>query len=148
MYAWWLTYSNQLRYHKTKAITVWTLLIRHLHLHLFLHFYFHLYYRYQECDKIATPEVVMSEETWKMSFGKFLEISFYNKTARGRSNGCNHCIRWHKNVLYMISPISRLWDLVSIHLVTVVLFLFISISVFCGGGGSVRKCFFIVIGWV
>ena len=47
----------------------------------------------KQCDKIVTPDVVMSDETWKMSFGKFLEISLYNTTACGRTNGCNHCIR-------------------------------------------------------
>jgi hypothetical protein len=35
----------------------------------------------------------MSDETWKMSFGKFLEISFYNRSAKGRTYGCTHCIR-------------------------------------------------------
>jgi 1-phosphatidylinositol-3-phosphate 5-kinase len=47
----------------------------------------------QECDKVVTPEIAMSDETWKMSFGKFLEICFYNKSARGRTYGCTHCIR-------------------------------------------------------
>ncbi len=47
----------------------------------------------KQCDKIVTPDVVMSDETWKMSFGKFLEISLYNTSACGRTNGCNHCIR-------------------------------------------------------
>jgi hypothetical protein len=48
----------------------------------------------QECDRVVTPEVLMSDETWKISFGKFLEIGFYNRTARGRTNGCAHCIRF------------------------------------------------------
>ena len=56
-----------------------------------LHFLFSLWG--QECDRVATPEVAMSDETWKMSFGKFLEISFYNMTAKGRTNGCTHNIR-------------------------------------------------------
>lgn len=74
----------------------------------------------KECGAIVTPEIPMlvlftcsilaafknliiwfyfrffcrSDETWKMSFGKFLEISFYNRSARCRNhNICNHTIR-------------------------------------------------------
>jgi len=57
---------------------------------------------------VVVPEVSVSEETWKMSFGKFMEILFYNRSARlspgagagagGAAGGhtppqCNHCIR-------------------------------------------------------
>ena len=46
----------------------------------------------KSCNLIVTPLTTMSNETWKMSFGKFLEISFYNKTARCRSGGCKHIL--------------------------------------------------------
>ena len=48
--------------------------------------YMHSYCK--ECERVVTPEVAMSDETWKMSFGKFLEITFYN-----RSGGCTHFLR-------------------------------------------------------
>ena len=33
------------------------------------------------CRKVVTPLSYISDETWSYSFGKFLELSFYNKTA-------------------------------------------------------------------
>ena len=33
------------------------------------------------CCKVVTPLVYISNETWKLSFGKFLEVFFYNKVA-------------------------------------------------------------------
>ena len=53
--------------------------------------YMHSYCK--ECERVVTPEVAMSDETWKMSFGKFLEITFYNRSARGRTGGCTHFLR-------------------------------------------------------
>jgi TCP-1/cpn60 chaperonin family len=47
----------------------------------------------RECAAVVTPEVIMSDETWKMSFGKFMETFFYNRSARCRTGPCNHCIR-------------------------------------------------------
>ena len=47
----------------------------------------------QSCERIVTPLVPMSEDTWRMSFGKFLEISFYNAAACGRTGGCAHCVQ-------------------------------------------------------
>jgi 1-phosphatidylinositol-3-phosphate 5-kinase len=43
------------------------------------------------CKKVVTPLVYISEDTWKMSFGKFLEIGFYNRDARlnAPEHGCN-----------------------------------------------------------
>jgi hypothetical protein len=32
------------------------------------------------CKKVVTPLSFLSEDTWKFSFGKFLEVFFYNKT--------------------------------------------------------------------
>lgn len=45
------------------------------------------------CNALVTPDVTMSDETWKMSFGKFLEMNFYNRSARCRTGGCHHTIR-------------------------------------------------------
>jgi hypothetical protein len=47
----------------------------------------------RECGKIVTPQHSLSEEVWKMSFGKFLEIMFYNRSARCTISGCNHSLR-------------------------------------------------------
>ena len=33
------------------------------------------------CQKVVTPLVYISSDTWKFSFGKFLEVSFYNRDA-------------------------------------------------------------------
>jgi len=43
----------------------------------------------KRCHQI-TPIVPMSEETWKYSTGKFLEISFHNAEPFCRSETCNH----------------------------------------------------------
>eukprot|EP01035_Chromulina_nebulosa_P017670 gene17670-23259_t len=47
----------------------------------------------KECNQIVTPDVLMSDETWKMSFGKFMEIFFYNTSSRCRTGGCNHILQ-------------------------------------------------------
>jgi 1-phosphatidylinositol-3-phosphate 5-kinase len=47
----------------------------------------------RKCERVVTPLVPMSDDTWKMSFGKFLEVSFYNKSAVGRSADCKHRIQ-------------------------------------------------------
>jgi hypothetical protein len=33
------------------------------------------------CAKVVTPLIYISEETWNYSFGKFLEVYFYNRDA-------------------------------------------------------------------
>jgi hypothetical protein len=35
----------------------------------------------KHCGKVVTPLVFISENTWKFSFGKFLEVFFYNRDA-------------------------------------------------------------------
>jgi hypothetical protein len=45
------------------------------------------------CGVTVAPETAMSDETWKMSFGKFLEISLYNRTAKCRLSKCAHNLR-------------------------------------------------------
>jgi hypothetical protein len=57
-----------------------------------------------ECNVYVTPYQLMSDETWKMSFGKFLEIFFYNRSARCRTGECNHIIR-DSHVLYFICDV-------------------------------------------
>lgn len=47
----------------------------------------------RECGRIVTPQHILSEEVWKMSFGKFLELLFYNRSARCTIGGCNHSLR-------------------------------------------------------
>ncbi|CAG8742822.1 7275_t:CDS:10, partial [Dentiscutata erythropus] len=37
-----------------------------------------------------TPPTLMSEDTWKYSFGKYLELSFYQTEVRGRLEKCSH----------------------------------------------------------
>ncbi|CAM9162419.1 unnamed protein product, partial [Phaeothamnion confervicola] len=44
------------------------------------------------CGRLVTPLVPMSEDTWKWSFGKFLEVFFYNAAAVGRTKGCGHSV--------------------------------------------------------
>lgn len=43
------------------------------------------------CAKVVTPLVYISEDTWKFSFGKFLEVFFYNRAAVMNSpeHGCS-----------------------------------------------------------
>ena len=47
----------------------------------------------RECGRIVTPQHLLSEEVWKMSFGKFLEIMFYNRSAKCTIGGCTHSLR-------------------------------------------------------
>lgn len=35
----------------------------------------------QNCNKVVTPLIYISEDTWQLSFGKFVEIYFYNRDA-------------------------------------------------------------------
>ena len=43
------------------------------------------------CGKAVTPLVYISDDTWKLSFGKFLEIFFYNRDAilNSPEHGCS-----------------------------------------------------------
>lgn len=45
------------------------------------------------CGNWVTPLEVISDETWKLSFGKFLEIFLYNKSAICRTGECSHSVR-------------------------------------------------------
>eukprot|EP00903_Cladosiphon_okamuranus_P005970 g5894.t1 len=47
----------------------------------------------KKCGRLTTPLVPMSEDTWKFSLGKFLEVTYYNRSARARGKaglGCGH----------------------------------------------------------
>ena len=41
------------------------------------------------CNK-ETPAVPMSDSTWKYSFGKYLELSFWGHNLHGQLEGCSH----------------------------------------------------------
>jgi hypothetical protein len=45
------------------------------------------------CENWVTPLEVISDETWKLSLGKLLEIFLYNKSAINRTGECSHCVR-------------------------------------------------------
>jgi hypothetical protein len=45
------------------------------------------------CGRVVTPPHVLSEEVYKLSFGKFLEIMFYNRSAICTVGGCYHNLR-------------------------------------------------------
>ena len=51
------------------------------------------------CNVVVTPVIALSEEAWKFSLGKFLEVYFYNKKANGRINGCFHSMQ-KDHILY------------------------------------------------
>ena len=46
-----------------------------------------------KCECVVTPLKRMSADTWNISFGKFLEICFYNNTASCRCGDCRHHIQ-------------------------------------------------------
>ncbi|KAJ1975037.1 Mitochondrial distribution and morphology protein 12 [Dimargaris xerosporica] len=48
----------------------------------------------------ATPVVPMSEESWKISFGKFLELLFYGKNMYCRADLCPHTINHHHTISF------------------------------------------------
>jgi hypothetical protein len=69
----------------------------------------------KECQQAVTPEVLMSDETWKMSFGKFMEICFYNRSALGRTNGCVHCIHESHTLLFSCEGYEARFDIIPLH---------------------------------
>ena len=42
-----------------------------------------------KCDQVVTPLIFLSKQTWQWSFGKFLEVYFYNRDAIINAPG--HC---------------------------------------------------------
>lgn len=61
------------------------------YLHCYLPIYFSVFCK--ECGRSLSEETPISEGTWKLSFGKFLDILFYNKTATGGGGHCTHRCR-------------------------------------------------------
>lgn len=55
----------------------------------------------KNCAKVVTPLVYISENTWKYSFGKFLESFFYNRDAimNAQEHGCS-CPMQPSAILY------------------------------------------------
>jgi 1-phosphatidylinositol-3-phosphate 5-kinase len=55
----------------------------------------------KNCAKVVTPLVYISENTWKYSFGKFLESFFYNRDAimNAPEHGCS-CPMQPSSILY------------------------------------------------
>ncbi|KAL1914822.1 uncharacterized protein VTP21DRAFT_7914 [Calcarisporiella thermophila] len=51
-----------------------------------------LMWSYCKICKQTTPVIPMSEETWKYSFGKYLELTFYHTPMRPRADICPHNI--------------------------------------------------------
>jgi hypothetical protein len=58
---------------------------------------------------------MMSEETWKMSFGKFLEISFYNRSAKCIKSDCNHSIRDFHRLSFQCEGYVAVFEFVPLH---------------------------------
>ncbi|KAI9203934.1 uncharacterized protein BJ171DRAFT_582312 [Polychytrium aggregatum] len=50
--------------------------------------------------KQSTPPVTMSKETWKYSFGKFLELSFYHSSLVCDLDGCSHSLNQQHSRFY------------------------------------------------
>ncbi|KAJ1980613.1 Mitochondrial distribution and morphology protein 12, partial [Dimargaris verticillata] len=48
----------------------------------------------------TTPVVPMSDESWKISFGKFLELLFYGKNIYCRADLCPHTINHHHTISF------------------------------------------------
>lgn len=69
----------------------------------------------RECNQTVTPENFMSDETWKMSFGKFLEISFYNRNARCRVGKCNHHLRDDHTLIFTTEFYTAKFVFIPIH---------------------------------
>lgn len=67
------------------------------------------------CHAIVATDTVMSDETWKMSLGKFLEITFYNRSACGRALGCNHCIRDHHRFSFLCKGLEAQFTFIPQH---------------------------------
>lgn len=59
----------------------------------------------KRCSKLVVPPSLLSSDTWKLSFGKFLEISLYNASAKCTNSKCFHSIRDDHVALFHIGGI-------------------------------------------
>jgi len=75
--------------------------------------YLHSYCK--ECKRVVTPTVEISDETWKLSFGKFIEINFYNHSARCRTGGCTHFLRDDHVMSFTCEGFMAQFEFVPIH---------------------------------
>jgi len=68
------------------------------------------------CSNWVTPLEIISDETWKLSLGKFLEIFLYNKSAVCRTGECSHTIRDnHSQSFFCDTPEGRFQARVQFH---------------------------------
>lgn len=74
----------------------------------------------RECQKTVTPPHVISDEVWKMSFGKFLELSYYNRSARCAVGGCRHILRDCHLLSFMAEGYMAVFEFVPIHPYTLI----------------------------
>ncbi|RYH31547.1 hypothetical protein EON65_02425 [archaeon] len=72
----------------------------------------------KECGKVVMPPKLLSDETWKMSFGKFLEMSFYNRSARCYHGGCSHNLRDCHVLSLLCESYVAIFEFVPIHAYT------------------------------
>ena len=75
--------------------------------------YLHSYCK--ECQRVVTPVVEISDETWKLSFGKFIEINFYNHSACCRTGGCSHFLRDDHVMSFVCDGFMAQFEFVPIH---------------------------------
>lgn len=61
------------------------------------------------------PSVWMSDETWKLSFGKFLEMFLYNRSAVSRHPQCGHAIRDHHTICFTCEGLIARFDFIPVH---------------------------------
>jgi hypothetical protein len=80
----------------------------------------------KECQKVVTPHHALSDEVWKMSFGKFLELMFYNRSARCTVGGCRHNLRDCHILSFLAEGYMAVFEFVPIHPYTLIVRNFMS----------------------
>jgi 1-phosphatidylinositol-3-phosphate 5-kinase len=75
--------------------------------------YLHSYCK--ECKSVVTPIIEISDETWKLSFGKFIEMNFYNHSARCRTGSCSHFLRDDHILSFVCEGFMAQFEFVPIH---------------------------------
>jgi hypothetical protein len=67
------------------------------------------------CQKVVTPKNILSDEVWKMSFGKYLEMTFYNRSAKCRTSNCSHNIRDDHQLCFYCEGYEAKFNFIPIH---------------------------------
>ena len=67
------------------------------------------------CKCRVTPESVLSDESWSMSFGKLIDVLLYNRTAQGSPFGCNHSCRENHLVFFCWAGLTVKMEFIPIH---------------------------------